>query len=392
MDAMFARRTIFIVSSGILVLGAGCNSGSGPAYSQAPPATMPTTAPAANLAPDDGAQAALAAKVAQFTKDLQPVMDHAAVRRERASMHLAGAMTQPADLEAVDTRFLSPDSIRLTPFMQEKDIPAAAPPASPPMATGDANSPLNVPDNSDRQANAINASESLSPGSDVERKLIQHVRDYPKDLEGQLDYELLLYIEGQPVPQMSTASGLREEDREILAAIMDGLSNFRSVIRSDDNLMLEKKARPLMDMADRLRSQAELTLPTVALCNHVQCFGVFTPFDSNRFIAGRDNQVIVYCEVQGFESQPTADNQWETKLTQEMVLYTDTGLPVWPAKSQPEEVIDLCREKRHDFFIAKLVTLPTNLTIGRYVLKLTVTDEQANHVAESTTPLEIVAE
>jgi hypothetical protein len=32
------------------------------------------------------------------------------------------------------------------------------------------------------------------------------------------------------------------------------------------------------------------------------------------------------------------------------------------------------------------------LSLGRYLLKLTVTDQEAGHIAEATSPLEIVAE
>jgi hypothetical protein len=201
-----------------------------------------------------------------------------------------------------------------------------------------------------------------------------------------------MFVEGQPVPQMGAMSGLHAEDRELLSAILDGLSNFRSVIKTGDNVLLEAKARPLLDMAERLRTQAELNIPSVALCTQVQSFGVFKPLDASTLVAGVDHQVIVYCEVQGFQSQLTPDSQWQTKLSQEMTLYTETGQPVWPDKSDPQSVIDLCRQHRHDFFVAKLVTLPGSLSAGKYLLKVTVTDEEANRVAEATTPVELVAQ
>lgn len=393
---MMTHRAIDLGLIAFLTLAAGCFSGSDQSSPQAVATATtqpsPTTAPSVASVADAPSPDILAAKVASFTHDLQPPTAHGEGRKSRESEQAAPASTQPSDDGTVDLSMLTPQAIRFSDYpVEDQPAPSAPrPPAA--VATGDANFPMIVPENADQQAAAVPASDVVSPSDELERKLVQHLRDYPKDPEGQLNYELLLFVEGQPVPQMSAMADLRAEDREILSAVMDGLSNFRNVIRADDNVLLEKKARPLLDMADRLRTQAELTIPTVALCTQVQSFGVFKPVDSNRFVAGVESQVIVYCEVQGFQSQLTPDNQWQTRLSQEMTIYTETGQPVWPDKSQAQDVIDLCREQRHDFFIAKLITLPGTLTAGRYVVKVTVTDEQANHVAEATTPLEIVAQ
>jgi hypothetical protein len=37
------------------------------------------------------------------------------------------------------------------------------------------------------------------------------------------------------------------------------------------------------------------------------------------------------------------------------------------------------------------VRLPANLTIGRYLLKVTIVDQFANRIAETTVPLQVVA-
>jgi hypothetical protein len=65
---------------------------------------------------------------------------------------------------------------------------------------------------------------------------------------------------------------------------------------------------------------------------------------------------------------------------------------VWPDKSAPIPVTDDCRNHRHDFYVINILHLPSDLTIGRYLLRVTITDVQANHVAEATAPLEFVAQ
>jgi hypothetical protein len=120
-----------------------------------------------------------------------------------------------------------------------------------------------------------------------------------------------------------------------------------------------------------------------------------------RFIAGKEHQAIIYCEVENFASTPstpTSDKKqtehetksWETKLSQEAVLYTESGMPVWVDKAGT--VVDHSRNRRRDFFIVKKIKLPPALTIGRYLLKVTVEDQQAKRVAEQTMQIEIVAQ
>jgi hypothetical protein len=172
--------------------------------------------------------------------------------------------------------------------------------------------------------------------------------------------------------------------------LVDGVSNFRTGVRQDANMLLSKKIRPLLDMADRLRSEAELSVPTVALCKRVDGYGKFEPVDPPRFPAGRENATIVYCEIENFESHMNEKRLWQTQLTQQVTLFTETGMLVW--KDQMRPVTDECRNRRHDFFLYDLVKLPGNLTIGRYLLKVSIEDQLAHRVAEATLPVEIVGQ
>ena len=416
---MCSRRAFFVaISSGLLLTLSfwlnGCSAhnpfastfgDSQPPHNAEQPlvAVPPQTQPVAQQTPsntDTLSPSQLEAKVSSFTSDVGPQLERAQRREARAEARAeqAVATTQPTDATAqtpagLDS-MLAPDALRLSPYEQETTAapaPRVVQPRPRLTATGDANFPISVPEGADGQAQAQQAS-AVWPADQIEHQLASRVRDQPRDLEGQLDYELLLFLEDQPVPQLDSISQLRPEDRDVLAALMDGLSNFRDAVRSDSNALMSNKIKPLIDMADRLRSQTELTLTTVALCKQVKSYGVYTPFDSNRFVAGRENDVIVYCEVENFQSQLNSDSQFETRLSEETVLYTDSGMMVWPDKSEPQAVVDVCRERRHDFFIANIVKLPASLTIGRYVLKLTVTDQLANRVAETSAPVEIVAQ
>jgi hypothetical protein len=99
--------------------------------------------------------------------------------------------------------------------------------------------------------------------------------------------------------------------------------------------------------------------------------------------------VILYCEVQNFSSQLNDNKMWETDLVQDAVLYTEGGMSVWTDKTR--SVNDTARARRQDFFIVQRIDLPSELPMGRYLLKVSIEDKQSHHVAESTQPLEITA-
>jgi len=334
---------------------------------------VPTTQPAQDDSP--ATADVLAQKAATYAKDIGPLLP-------AHDPKLDG----PAVAQAID-----PDGLRL---MAD---------ASPPPAPTPAGKPTPAPAPSANQATAVLASAAnpvrepqlagqFDPTDSLARRLAEHVHDDPQDLAGQLDYQLLQMLQGQSIPQLPALSALSPEDREVVSALCDGLSNFRDAVRSDNNMLLSRKVRPLLEMADRLRNQAELSIPTVALCKRVDGFGVYEPIEGQRFAAGVEQPVIVYCEVENFASQLTEQQLWQTKLKQQVVLYTEqSGLEVWREK-ESKPVVDLSRNRRHDFFVVQMIRLPASLTIGQYLLKVSVEDLTVNRIAENTVGIEIVAE
>jgi hypothetical protein len=227
---------------------------------------------------------------------------------------------------------------------------------------------------------------NIGGDSALSSRLLQHVQEYPRDLAGHLDLQLMRFLRDEPVPQLEGLSGLSSEDRELLSAVLDGLSNFRTGVRADPNQLTSRKVRPLLELADRIRGSAELSVPTVYLCSEVRGFGQYEPMETN-FKAGQDNPAILYCEVENFSSQQNEKLLWETKLSQEVVLYTETGFPVWRDKGAIP--VDQAHNRRHDFYVYKKVTLPRTLAPGRYVLKVSIVDEQAKRVAENSLTINI---
>ena len=208
------------------------------------------------------------------------------------------------------------------------------------------------------------------------------------DIADAFDSQLQRMLSSDASSDPSLAA-LPADERQLLATVIDSLAAFRMGLRSGDGLMATRVA-PLLALVDHIKSQTPLALPTLALCSKVTQFGIYDPLEPPRFAAGKETSTIVYCEVENFASQLNERKQWETRLAQEVVLYTETGLPVWQDKT--ETIADQARRRRHDFFVVKKTTLPANISIGRYLLKVTIVDQQASRVAEATIPVQFVAQ
>jgi hypothetical protein len=314
----------------------------------------------------------VAHQAAAYAKSMAPML----TTRPTSAVSISEPTTKAAPAPLPVTQPTEPELMPNQPLVVDGPLPFdPVPPTTRPAQ-------LAVRPTNDPQYKDINTTDELL------NRLRQRARDFPNDVAGQFDFQLIQFLREEKVPQMPEMSALPTEDREILAALLDSLTNFRNGLRRDNNMLMSNKIQPLIELATRLRSKAELTIPTIALCKAVRGFGVYDPVPAE-FAAGKEQPLIVYCEVENFASQLNAGQQWETKLKQEVELYTETGLSVWKSKSKI--MTDVSRNRRHDFFLVEMIHLPSNLTIGRYLLKASVVDQNVNRIAEATLPIKIVA-
>jgi hypothetical protein len=356
-------------------------SAQGPLAPQAPVESSPEQ----TAQPDDASL--LARRTAEYARHVSPML---------ASP--TNPATRPSLVEWVDPTS-RPAGSAVPAGASPADLASQAPLANQPASLAaahlkeDASVPLILPESADQiqQSPANSSATPVTASTDeYEQKLHKLVQEYPRDLGYQLDYQMLRLVRDEQTPDMNDVAQLSNEDRDLLLALMDGLNNFRIAARGNNNLMLNSKIQPLIEMVDRLRSQAQLSIPTVAFCSRVSGYGVYVPLESSRFAVGQEVQLILYNEAANFASIQGSDSVWRTRLRQEMVLYTDNGLAVWPDKSNAATFVDQSRDRRHDFFISRRVILPPTLAAGKYVLKITLTDEQSNRVVEASAPLELV--
>lgn len=194
----------------------------------------------------------------------------------------------------------------------------------------------------------------------------------------------------------------------VLATMHDAGNPLASLSAEDKGALAAARDRLLADPSNAsndliksLRPASGLMILRTALCTRVEGFGRFDPYGTNTFVQGRTLRAIVYVELDGFATRPARDSdpvmsnvaigeQVSVDLTQSLSLYHDADdLLAWhrPARG----VIETSRNKRRDFYLIQQIDLPPTLTVGRYNLKVTVTDRTTQAQAEAIIPIEIVA-
>jgi hypothetical protein len=222
------------------------------------------------------------------------------------------------------------------------------------------------------------------PSVEVAMEVIRSKVAARPTLNTALALALLEKAEGRAVDAGALAKDLSATDQKLLADLLGALEGMKEPAKAGT---LTERAVPLLDAAKRWQADADLTLPKLALASKVESFGVYDKVDA-KFTAGKKHAVIIYCEVANFQPKQTAEGWYETKLSQQETLATEDGLLLW--RPNAEEVEDRSKNVRHDFYLVKKLTIPGDLAIGKYALRMSVTDKNSGKIAVVTLPIEIV--
>ena len=184
---------------------------------------------------------------------------------------------------------------------------------------------------------------------------------------------------------------LSDKERELLGKLQDF---FAELGKSLDNK--SDTEQTIVEAVTKLRQSLvkapQLSLPHVALCTRVAGFGDYQVFERNSFLAGSEQKVIVYLELDGFASELNQRNEFVTELAQQIKIYSDRdGIPV-AGSDDWQSVVDTTKNKRKDFFTVQIVTLPKALSVGKYQLKVHIRDDKSQAETEATIPFEMVAD
>lgn len=218
------------------------------------------------------------------------------------------------------------------------------------------------------------------------RRAIQE--DEGSGLEKSLRAASLSLADPQGGLRSADLASLKPAERELVERYHNLVVTLARELASEEGGLDQKK---IMDRVSSLFDPNPIRITTAEICRRVRGFGVYEPFESRVFLAGREQSVIVYTELEHFQVVPTDGGLSEVKLAQEVVLYNEAdGLVVW---QQPRvEVVDQSRNRRRDFFVVQMVRLPARLGVGKYVMKVRVRDLHGDSLDEVTVPIQYVAD
>lgn len=250
---------------------------------------------------------------------------------------------------------------------------------------------ISAPANDARKEKTANEplSTDEETGSVSPDRLVSYLEEQAKDgtdfdAEWRLRMTQLALQRDQDALELSPT--LPASARELLTALFRTATAVRRAARdplSDAAETLESVEKLRAVVADR----ADPVVSSVALCRKVVTFGIYEQMDSSAFIAGRPIQTIVYSEIRGFRSDPKEGGRFETRLATRLEVLSSDGRSMW--QHEEPEIIDICRRRRTDFFIAQRITLPANLPAGDYVLKVWIEDKLSGRADEATYEFEI---
>ena len=184
---------------------------------------------------------------------------------------------------------------------------------------------------------------------------------------------------------------LSEPERASIDAVRSLLGSMTSegAIASPDQVSAQ-----LDEIKQQLDAWSGLAIKRAALCTRVDGYGRYETFPSYRFMAGRDQEMIVYTELERFaqteSTGPDGLPRYRVELSQRLELYhVADDLNTWNRAA--ETVRDESRNRLRDYYLTNRVRLPGNLGVGRYHLKVVMRDLIGEKVAETIIPIEIVA-
>jgi hypothetical protein len=158
----------------------------------------------------------------------------------------------------------------------------------------------------------------------------------------------------------------------------------------DATLIADREARfaevlrHLEDALFDLREECPLVVRNLSFVTDIQSYGVYTPFETEKFSPGQ--RVLLYAEVENLRSEATARG-YHTACKTRVEIFDREGTRVVLEEFPVTE--EYCRNRRRDFFLGFELELPTYLRPGRHILELTVTDLHSGRTGRSAVDFEV---
>jgi len=215
----------------------------------------------------------------------------------------------------------------------------------------------------------------MSPGETEAEKLAY--------VKKQVDLRNLYLMSGQQERALQAIPGLDPADQEFWQQFFWGQTNYFDV--SSIPSATERAAQTVTQLTNavlRLQEKANLELRNVTFCQRISNFGNFEKYPREEFSPGQE--VLIYAEVGNIHSEPIPDGKFRTSLKSTIEIFHHGSQSELIERVDLPETIDVCRTHRRDYFHGYQFTMPTKLTLGPHLLKLTLEDQLSHRVATST--------
>lgn len=225
----------------------------------------------------------------------------------------------------------------------------------------------------------------------VESRIRRHealVAADPNNIEEQFRLRLLYLVEGLDDKALAPVAGVDEDVEEIILSQVRSLIAARSGAGRDPATWANRQLESIEELRRRVRARADLQVPVVQLCTAVDGFGRYKPIEVLEFPAGVATLVIIYIEVDNFSSTLLPSGQFRTLLAVRESLINRSGEELWSAKE--DNIEDVSRQQREDFFITSKRGIPSDLPPGEYTLKVEVEDVLAGKLNSNSVKFKIV--
>lgn len=184
----------------------------------------------------------------------------------------------------------------------------------------------------------------------------------------------------------AVSPSLPEDVRTLLSLVVKAAQGVRRIardpLRTDDDALERVNA-----LRGALLDRSDLVVSTVVFCQKVTTFGAYEEMPQSAFVAGTPTQTIIYSEIDHFRSDKTSEGRYRTQLGTHLEILSPTGESLW--QHEEPEIVDECRSRRLDFFIAQRITVPGTIPAGDYVFKVRVEDKLSGRISEGATTFTI---
>jgi hypothetical protein len=248
-----------------------------------------------------------------------------------------------------------------------------------PMGTVSASGIPNDGSPREQLARLISATEAeayaLQPGeTDAEKQAY---------VEKHVHLRMLYLMSGQQERALQAIPGLDPADQEFWQQTFWGLTNYFDTASIPSSA--DRAAQTVTQMTNavlRLQEKANLDLRNVTFCHRISSFGNYEKYPREEFSPGQE--VLLYAEVANIHSEPIPDGKFRTSLKSTLEIYRHGPQAEMIERIDLPETVDICRTHRRDYFHSYQFTIPTKLSLGPHVLKLTVEDQISRRVATYT--------